>query len=158
MLGVSNETGESKDSPNTPVNRKTTPVVRHRLVAMLPPFHQTSQRLFVVVVAVRYRKVLSGCCRMVSYRCRGRGRQRRPSPWWAIANGGGSGDDGGGGGRERRLYLFGNGCATNKQPMPNIVHTPNNRILVHSVPAHSAERSGLNSRMRKFRRNDQEPE
>ena len=122
-----------------------------------------SQRLFVVVVAIRYQKVLSGRCQMVLYRCRGRGRQCRPSPWWAIANGGGSGDDGGGGGRERRLYLFGNGCATNKQPMPNIVHMPNNRIPVHSVPvhsvpAHSAEHSGLNSGMRKFCQNDQEPE
>ena len=135
-----------------------TPVVHHRLVAMLPPFHRMSQRLFVVVVAVRYWKVLSGRCRMVSYRYRGRGRQHRPSPWWAIANGGGSGDDGGGGGRERRLYLFSSGCATNKQCMPNIVHTPNKRIPVHSIPAHSAEHSGLNSGMRKFRWNDQEPE
>ena len=122
------------------------------------PFHRTSQRLFVVVIAVWYWKVVSGRCRMVSYRCCGCGRQRPPSPWWVSANGGSSRDDGGGGGQERRLCLFGNGCATNKQCMPNIVHTPNNRILVHSVPVHSAEHFGLNSGMRKFHRNDQEPE
>ena len=95
---------------------------------------------------------------MVSYRCRGRGRQHPPSPWWASTNGGGSGDDGGGGGQERRLCLFGNGCATNKQCTPNIVHRPNNRIPVHSVPVHSTEHSGLNSGMHKFRQNDQAPE
>ena len=122
------------------------------------PFHRTSQCLFVVVIAVRYWKVVSGHCRMVSYHCCGRGCQRPPSPWWASANGGGSGDDGGGGGQGRRLCLFGNGCATNKQRTPNIVHRPNNRIPVHSVPVHSAEHSGLNSGMHKFRRNDQAPE
>ena len=132
-----------------------TPVIHRHLVA---PFHRTSQCLFVVVVAIHYQKVVSGCCQMVSYCCRGRGRQRCPSPWWVSANGGGSGDDGGGGGKERRLYLFGNGCATNKQHTPNIVHMPNNQIPVHSIPVHSAEHSGLNSRMCKFHQNDLAPE
>ena len=128
----------------------TTPVIHHRLVA---PFHRMSQRLFVVVVAICYWKVVSGHCQMVSYRCRGCGRQHHPSPWWVSVNGGSSGDDGGGGGKERRLYLFGNGCATNKQHTPNIVHMPNNQIPVHSIPVHSTEHFSLNSRMRKFRWN-----
>ena len=139
MLGVSNETGESQTHQ---IHQLTERRCLSFIIVSLPPFHRTSQRLFVVVVAVRYRKVLSGHCWMVLNRCRGRGRQHRPSPWWAITNRGGSGDDGGGGGRERRLYLFGNGCATNKQPMPN------NRILVHSM-----EHSGLNSGMHKFHQN-----
>ena len=119
------------------------------------PFHQMSQRLFVVVITICYWKVVSGHCWMVSYHCHGRGCQRRPSPWWAITNRGSGGDDGGGGGKERRLCLFGNGCATNKQCMPNIVHMPNNQILVYSVPAHSVKHSGLNSGMRKFHWNDE---
>jgi len=41
--------------------------------------------------------------------------------------------------------LFGNRCETNKQT--------DNRIPLHSVPANSAEHSGLNSGMPKFRRN-----
>ena len=64
-------------------------------------------------------------------------------------NRGGSGDDGGGSGKERRLCVFGNRHATNKQ------HMPNNQIPLHSVPVHSAEHSGPNSGMPQFRRNDQ---
>ena len=62
----------------------------------IAPFHQMSQRLFVVVIAIHYWKVVSGCCRIVSYHCHGRGRQGHPSPWWGITNGSGSGDDCGG--------------------------------------------------------------
>ena len=40
----------------------------------------------------------------------------------------------------------------------HILHKQITGILLHSIPAHSAEHSGLNSGMPKFHRNDQAPE
>ena len=66
------------DSPHTPGHQRMTSVICCRLVA---PFHRMSQCLFVVVIAVCYWKVASGCCQMVSYHCCGCGHQHHPSPW-----------------------------------------------------------------------------
>ena len=59
----------------------------------------------------------------------------------------------GGGGRSN-----GDGCDMSHMINKHRLHKQTTGIPLHSVPVHSTEHSGLNSRMPKFRRNDQAPE
>ena len=60
---------------------------------------------------------------------------------------------GGGGGRSN-----GDGCDVSGMINKHMLHKQTTGILLHSVPVHSVEHSSLNSRMPKFRWNDQAPE
>ena len=60
---------------------------------------------------------------------------------------------GGGGGRSK-----GDGCDVSRMINKHMLHKQTTGIPLHSVPVHSTEHSSLNSRMPKFRQNDQAPE
>ena len=67
-----------------------------------------------------------------------------------VGSGGGGG---GGGGRSN-----GDGCDMSRMINKHMRNKQTTGIPLHSVPVNSAEHSGLNSGMPKFRRNDQAPE